>query len=124
MNGERGAGAEGLGKAKVIVGEAGIGTLLVEGRNDADPLLVKDERDQERRQAAGSAGSSLIDLGIFQKRIDALALPARQDPRALRSRGNRVADEVGDTIAVGGDNAKASRWGGDPDERPPGVDQL
>ena len=76
MNGERGARAERLGEAKVVVGEAGIGTVLVEGGNDTDGLLVKDERDEERRQAANSARTDLVDLGIFQKRIDALA-PAR-----------------------------------------------
>ena len=67
MNGEGGARAERLGEAKVIVGEAGIGAVLVEGGNDADGLLVKDERDEERRHAADSAGKDLIDLGILQK---------------------------------------------------------
>ena len=66
VNGEGGASAERLSEPKVIVCEAGIGVLLVEGGNDADGLLVKHERDEDRRQAAGSPGTGLIDLGIFQ----------------------------------------------------------
>jgi hypothetical protein len=67
MNGEGGAGGEGFSEAKVIVGEAWIGTVLVEGGNDPDGLLVGDERDDERRQAASSPRTDLIDLRIFQK---------------------------------------------------------
>lgn len=67
MNSERGAGAERLRKAKVIIGEAGIGTVLVVDGNDTDGLVVKDKRDEERRQATSSAGTDLINLGIFQK---------------------------------------------------------
>jgi hypothetical protein len=67
MNGERGARAECLREAKVIIGEPGIGTVLVEGGDDADGLVVEDERDDERRQATSAARTDLIDLGIFQE---------------------------------------------------------
>jgi hypothetical protein len=66
MNGEGGARGECFGETKVVVGEAGIGAVLVERGNDADRSLVKHERDEERCYAADSAGDDLIDLGIFQ----------------------------------------------------------
>ena len=66
MNGEGGARGECLGEAKIVVGEAGIGAVLVEGGNDADGFVVKHERDEERRDTADSAGNDLIDVGIFQ----------------------------------------------------------
>src|SRR5688500_11691464 len=113
MNGEGGSFGERFGEAKVVVGEAGIGAVLVEGRNDADRSLVKHERDIERRHAADSAGDDLIDLRILQDRVDALALPARKDPSELRFGGDAIADQVGATLAVGGGNAKTAGRGGD-----------
>jgi hypothetical protein len=67
MNGQRGADAEHFREAKVIIGEARIGTVLVEGRDDADGLVVEDERDDERRQATNPPRTDLVDLRIFQK---------------------------------------------------------
>jgi hypothetical protein len=45
----------------------GIRAVLVEGRNDPDGLLVKHERNEDRRQTASPPDGGLIDLGIFQK---------------------------------------------------------
>ena len=45
---------------------------------------LKHERDEQRGHAADSAGKNLIDLGIFEKRVDALALPVREDASVLR----------------------------------------
>ena len=42
----------------------------------------------------------------------------------LRFRRNPVADHFGDTVAVSGGNAKASRGGWKGDKHPPGADQL
>jgi hypothetical protein len=77
MNRKRGARAERLRDAEVIVAEARIGSILVVSGDDADALLLKDERDHERRHATSKAGADLFDLGIVQKGVDALALPAR-----------------------------------------------
>jgi hypothetical protein len=65
VNGERDAAAERVREAKAIVGEAGIGTVLVIGGNDADRLLVRDDGDDECRQSADSARTGLVDLEIF-----------------------------------------------------------
>jgi hypothetical protein len=51
-------------------------------------------------------------------------LPRARTRVLFDSEGDDVADQVGDTLAVGSDNAKPSGWIGDGDEHPPGADQL
>ena len=124
MNGKGGAGTECFGEANVVVGEAGVGPGLVEGGDDPDRPLVEDERDQERRHAADSACQDLIDLGICEQRVDALALPASENPRMLRLGRHGVTDHIREILAVGDDHAKPSRGGGKRDEHCAGTDQL
>ena len=87
-------------------------------------LSSEDERDQERRHTADSAGKDLIDFGIRKERVDALALPACEGSRVLRLGRYVVADYVDDILAVGDDDAKAARGRGKGDEHRAGADQL
>ena len=66
----------------------------------------------------------MIDLGIREKRVDSLALSACERPRVPRLGRHVVADQVGDVIADGDDDAKASRGRGKGDEHSAGADQL
>jgi hypothetical protein len=80
------ARGECFGETKVVVREARIGAVLVEGGNDTDGSLVRHERDEERRDGTDPAGNDLIDLGICQDRVDAFALSANEDSCVLRVR--------------------------------------
>ena len=46
MNGKGGTRTKCFAEANVIVGEAGVGPVLVERVNDPERSLVKDERDK------------------------------------------------------------------------------
>ena len=124
MNGKGGPCAERLGEAQVVIGEARIGTVLVEGGNDTDGVPVKHERDEDRRHAADAARHHLVGLGILQDRVDALAPRAREDTSMLRVGGDVVADQALDVFAVGDGDAKSSRGGGQRDEDSASIDQL
>ena len=86
MNSEGRARGECFGEAKVVVGEARIGAVLVEGGNDTDGSVVKDERDEERRDGTDPAGNDLIDLRIFEDRVNALAPSVGEDSCVLAVR--------------------------------------
>ena len=87
-------------------------------------LLAEDERDQERRHTADSAGEDLVDFGIRKERVDALALPACQGSGMLRLGRYVVADDVGYIVAVGNGDAKAARGRGKGDKHRASADEL
>ena len=87
----------------------------------ASPL--NHEWDENRRHAE-SARSDLVEFGILEDRVDALAVPAREDPAMLRVGRDVVADQAGDALAFGDDDAKTSRGCGKGDEHLAGADQV
>ena len=65
-----------------------------------------------------------LNSGSSQDRVDALAVPAREDPAMLGVGRDVVADQAGDALAFGDDDAKTSRGCGKGDEHLAGADQL
>ena len=106
-----------------MIGEARVGAVLVEGGNDTDGFPLKQSGTRIAADAE-SARNDLVEFGILQDRVDALAVPAREDPAMLGVGRDLVSDQAGDALAFGDDDAQTSRGCGNGDEHLAGADQL
>ena len=86
LDGDRGARREDLGEAEILVGEPRIGALLVVRRDHADRLVAHEERDVEGAARAEPPRRLLLDLGIVEDGVDALAPPPGEHAHRLRAR--------------------------------------
>ena len=85
----------------------GSALLLVVSDDDADRVASDDERDVQRRRDAESPRELVVDLGIVDERVHALASPALKHSHALRGARDLAADERLDGISRGGTNDEA-----------------
>ena len=93
---------------QVVVGEARVAADLVEGAHDADRFVPQHERDEQAGARADPAGELLVDLGVVDDRVDALAPPPLEDPRALGAGlGHDRAHQRACALAVCGLDPKA-----------------
>ena len=112
-----------LGEAEIGVAEARIGPELVVDDDHADRLLAGKQRHEQTCRRSKEARRLLVDLRIFEHRVDPLAPPALEHPPRLR-----IAGEAGSNRRLG----NVARRGLDPkcirlrqhDYDQPRVDQL
>jgi hypothetical protein len=80
---------ERLGEAEIVIVEPWVGALLVMARDHADRTARGDERHPDSRRHPIPAGGLLVDLGVVEHRVDALASPPLEDEPVLRARPDR-----------------------------------
>ncbi len=79
---DRGPLGECLGEAEVVVGEPfAVRPELVVGDDDADRPLVRDQRHVDPGSRVELASEALVDVGVVEHGVDALAPSAFQDER-------------------------------------------
>ena len=83
---DRRPGRERLRQAQVVLAEGGRLALLVVRDHHADRPPAGDERHEQSRANTEPPRRLLVDLGVVQHRVDALAAAALQDASRLRAR--------------------------------------
>src|SRR5205085_10797519 len=81
---DRSARRELLRESQVVVPEAWIRTKLVVRDDHADRLVPREERHVETGPRAELSRGVLVDFGIVDQRVDALAVSAREHASGLR----------------------------------------
>ena len=97
VDGDRGSRRERLRESKVVVAERGRRPLLVVGDQHPDPPPAHDERDIQARMDAEPARRRLVDLGVLEHGVDALAPRPFED--ASRLGGRELEPHAGDAVA-------------------------
>ncbi len=122
---DRRARAEGLGEPEVVVRKAGIRQQLVVRGEQADRAATRDERNPETGPRTETAHDLVVDLGIVENRVDALAAAALDHAPALRRRPrHRLPDQVGASLAGNCDKAQLVGAGRKQHGDEAGVEQL
>ena len=81
---KRRALGEDLGDPDVLVAEPPVRHVLVVSNQDADCTVAEDQRNPEPRPGLDAADDRLIDLGVVDDRVHALASPTLQYTGGLR----------------------------------------
>ena len=80
------AGRERLGEAQIGIREADVGPELVVSCQHANRASTDEQRHPEAGSGAYQTHCFVVDVGVVQDRVGALALATLEDPSALRGR--------------------------------------